>query len=299
MFGSILSGQIISPHRPLPEVPDHRRRRCSRSSLFVFHYVEFDTPLWQTMIVMVVFGLGLGFNFQPLTLAVQNAVPPQQIGVATSSATFTRQIGGTLGTAVFLSILFSHGAREDRRGRAGRRPDRRLPGRAGATRRTPPSPSSSRPPRPVAARRRAAACSRTARSSTGSTSAWPSRSSWASPRRWTRCSSSARPSWWSASSSCCSCRTSSCASGSSYRRRAGQGRLGSPRGVDGRPALTFPTSASGPAAAPFHERGGPDIPDPARTSGAVSARQGGQVVRSGSVRCAPALRSSAPPRRTS
>ncbi|HEX6916823.1 MAG TPA: MDR family MFS transporter, partial [Phycicoccus sp.] len=76
-------------------------------SLFVFHYVEYDTPLWQTMLVMVAFGLGLGFNFQPLTLAVQNAVPPQQIGVATSTATFTRQIGGTIGTAVFLSILFS------------------------------------------------------------------------------------------------------------------------------------------------------------------------------------------------
>jgi hypothetical protein len=59
------------------------------------------------MIVMVFFGIGLGFNFQPLTLAVQNAVPPQQIGVATSTATFTRQIGGTIGTAVFLSILFS------------------------------------------------------------------------------------------------------------------------------------------------------------------------------------------------
>ena len=59
------------------------------------------------MIVMVFFGLGLGFNFQPLTLAVQNAVPQQQIGVATSTATFTRQIGGALGTAVFLSILFS------------------------------------------------------------------------------------------------------------------------------------------------------------------------------------------------
>jgi hypothetical protein len=56
---------------------------------------------------MVFFGLGLGFNFQPLTLAVQNAVSPRLIGVATSSATFTRQIGGTLGTAIFLSILFS------------------------------------------------------------------------------------------------------------------------------------------------------------------------------------------------
>jgi hypothetical protein len=38
---------------------------------------------------------------------VQNAVSAKDIGVATSSATFTRQIGGTLGTAVFLSVLFS------------------------------------------------------------------------------------------------------------------------------------------------------------------------------------------------
>jgi hypothetical protein len=44
---------------------------------------------------------------QTLTLAVQNAVPPRDIGVATSTATFSRQMGGTIGTAVFLSILFS------------------------------------------------------------------------------------------------------------------------------------------------------------------------------------------------
>ncbi len=106
MAGSILSGQIISRtgrYRKFPIIGS----ALLTVSLFTFHFVEFDTPLWQTMIVMVAFGLGLGFNFQPLTLAVQNAVPPQQIGVATSTATFTRQIGGTLGTAVFLSILFS------------------------------------------------------------------------------------------------------------------------------------------------------------------------------------------------
>jgi len=106
MAGSIISGQIISRtgrYRKFPIIGSG----LLTVSLFTFHYVEFDTPLWQTMIVMVAFGLGLGFNFQPLTLAVQNAVPPQQIGVATSTATFTRQIGGTLGTAVFLSILFS------------------------------------------------------------------------------------------------------------------------------------------------------------------------------------------------
>jgi EmrB/QacA subfamily drug resistance transporter len=106
MSGSIVSGQIISRtgrYRMFPIVGS----ALLAVSLFVFHYVEYDTPLWQTMIVMLAFGVGLGFNFQPLTLAVQNAVPPQQIGVATSTATFTRQIGGALGTAVFLSILFS------------------------------------------------------------------------------------------------------------------------------------------------------------------------------------------------
>ena len=106
MFGSILSGQIISRtgrYRKFPIIGSG----LLAVSLFIFHYVAFDTPLWQTMIVMLAFGMGLGFNFQPLTLAVQNAVPPQQIGVATSTATFTRQIGGALGTAVFLSILFS------------------------------------------------------------------------------------------------------------------------------------------------------------------------------------------------
>jgi hypothetical protein len=44
---------------------------------------------------------------QTLVLAIQNAVPPQDMGVATSSATFFRQMGGTLGTAIFLSVLFN------------------------------------------------------------------------------------------------------------------------------------------------------------------------------------------------
>ncbi len=106
MFGSILSGQMISRtgrYRQFPIIG----AGLLVGSLFAFHYVNADTPVWQTMIIMVFFGVGLGFNFQPLTLAVQNAVSPRDIGVATSSATFTRQIGGTLGTAVFLSILFS------------------------------------------------------------------------------------------------------------------------------------------------------------------------------------------------
>jgi hypothetical protein len=68
--------------------------------------IDVDTPYWQTALIMLVVGWGLGANMQPLTLAVQNAMPPKDMGVATASTTFFRQMGGTLGTAVFLSILF-------------------------------------------------------------------------------------------------------------------------------------------------------------------------------------------------
>ncbi|GAB3888835.1 MDR family MFS transporter [Terrabacter terrigena] len=106
MSGSIISGQLISRtgrYRHFPIIG----AILLVLSLFGFHYITVDTALWLVMVGMYFFGLGLGFNFQPLTLAVQNAVDRRDMGVATSSATFTRQIGGTLGTAVFLSILFS------------------------------------------------------------------------------------------------------------------------------------------------------------------------------------------------
>ena len=66
-----------------------------------------DTEYWQASIGMILIGLGLGQLMQTLTLAAQNSVPASEVGVATSSATFFRQMGGTLGVAVFISILFN------------------------------------------------------------------------------------------------------------------------------------------------------------------------------------------------
>jgi EmrB/QacA subfamily drug resistance transporter len=66
-----------------------------------------DTSLVETDIFMLIFGAGLGMNMQTVVLAMQNAVPPKDMGVTTAATTFFRQVGGTLGTAVFLSILFS------------------------------------------------------------------------------------------------------------------------------------------------------------------------------------------------
>ena len=106
MGGSIISGQIISRTGRYKKFPI-----IGTGLLFLalvgLGQIGVETPLGVTMFLSAVFGIGLGFNMQPLTLAVQNAVPPQDMGVATSSATFFRQMGGTLGTAVFLSLLFS------------------------------------------------------------------------------------------------------------------------------------------------------------------------------------------------
>ncbi|MFJ1766514.1 MDR family MFS transporter [Amycolatopsis sp. NPDC088138] len=76
------------------------------AALFALSTISADTSLSFVMVIAFVIGLGLGASMQTLVLAATNDVRPQDIGVATSAATFFRQIGGTAGTAVFLSILF-------------------------------------------------------------------------------------------------------------------------------------------------------------------------------------------------
>ncbi|HEY0535419.1 MAG TPA: MFS transporter [Actinoplanes sp.] len=106
MLGSVISGQLISRtgrYKIFPIIGS----ALMVVGLVLMYWIRVDTPYWRTAIFMAVFGLGLGFIMQPITLAVQNAMAPSEIGVATSSATFFRQMGATAGTAIFLSILFS------------------------------------------------------------------------------------------------------------------------------------------------------------------------------------------------
>lgn len=63
-----------------------------------------STPL-QNGIYMAVVGLGMGLVMPVLITAVQNAAPRPDLGVATSTNNFLRQIGATLGTAVVGSIF--------------------------------------------------------------------------------------------------------------------------------------------------------------------------------------------------
>jgi EmrB/QacA subfamily drug resistance transporter len=105
MIASIVSGQLIS--------------RTGRYKIFpilgtafmaigfvIFTQLKADTNYWILAAAMLLVGLGLGQMMQTLTIASQNAVGPRDIGVATSSSTFFRQVGGTLGVAVIFSVVF-------------------------------------------------------------------------------------------------------------------------------------------------------------------------------------------------
>ncbi|WP_306323919.1 MULTISPECIES: MFS transporter [unclassified Streptomyces] len=108
MIASIISGQITGKTGRYKIFPT-LGTLFMVAALLCFHFqVQWDTPLWETMLYMGLFGLGLGCCMQTLVLAVQNAVPPQDMGVATASSTFFRQMGATAGTAIFLSVLFSN-----------------------------------------------------------------------------------------------------------------------------------------------------------------------------------------------
>ena len=66
-----------------------------------------DTPIWVICVQLFVFGAGLGSIMQVIVLVVQNSVPAEQIGTATSTNNYFREVGASLGVAVFGSIFTS------------------------------------------------------------------------------------------------------------------------------------------------------------------------------------------------
>ncbi|WNV75110.1 MDR family MFS transporter [Geodermatophilus sp. DSM 44513] len=107
MIGAMSSGLTISRTGRYRVFPLLGTTLMTGALLSLSFVVGAETSVWTLVPFMVALGIGLGFNFQPAVLAVQNAVPPREMGVATSSVTFFRQMGATVGTAALLSVLFS------------------------------------------------------------------------------------------------------------------------------------------------------------------------------------------------
>ncbi|GGH95188.1 MDR family MFS transporter [Arthrobacter liuii] len=107
LFGSITAGRTISASGTFRIFPIMGTGILTAAALVMGFSLGVDTELWVPGLIAVFFGVGLGFCMQPLTLAMQTSVPPRDMGVGTSSAAFFRSMGGAVGTAVFISMLFS------------------------------------------------------------------------------------------------------------------------------------------------------------------------------------------------
>jgi EmrB/QacA subfamily drug resistance transporter len=107
---SIGSGQLISRfgrNKPFPVVGT----AIMAIGLVLLSRLQVGTSTVVAGVYMLVLGLGLGLVIQVLVLAAQNAVDYEYLGVASSGSTLFRQIGGSIGVAVFGAIFANQLAR--------------------------------------------------------------------------------------------------------------------------------------------------------------------------------------------
>ncbi|GGW30559.1 MFS transporter [Streptomyces caelestis] len=104
LLASTVSGQIVSRTGRWKVFPV-AGTGVTTLGLLLLHQLDEHSSTAELSGFFFVFGLGLGLVMQVLVLIVQNAVPYQDLGVATSGATFFRSIGASFGVAVFGTIF--------------------------------------------------------------------------------------------------------------------------------------------------------------------------------------------------
>jgi EmrB/QacA subfamily drug resistance transporter len=104
LVASIASGQIITRTGRYKAWPIAGTATAT-VGMVLLSTMDQNTSTGLAAVEMLVLGLGLGMVMQVLVLAVQNAVPYEQLGVATSGATLFRSIGGSIGTAILGTVF--------------------------------------------------------------------------------------------------------------------------------------------------------------------------------------------------
>ncbi|MFJ1731751.1 DHA2 family efflux MFS transporter permease subunit [Streptomyces sp. NPDC088254] len=104
LLSSTVSGQIVSRTGRWKVFPV-AGTAVTTIGLLLLHRLDEGSSTAEMSTVFFVFGLGLGLVMQVLVLIVQNAVSYEDLGVATSGATFFRSIGASFGVAVFGTVF--------------------------------------------------------------------------------------------------------------------------------------------------------------------------------------------------
>nr|WP_239111075.1 MFS transporter [Streptomyces microflavus] len=102
--GSIVSGQLITRtgrYRIYPIVGS----AVSVVGMWLLSGLEVGTSRLEYSLWQAVLGTGIGLVMSVLVLAVQNSVRPADLGTATSANNYFRQIGGSVGAAIFGTLF--------------------------------------------------------------------------------------------------------------------------------------------------------------------------------------------------
>ncbi|MEU3981679.1 MDR family MFS transporter [Streptomyces sp. NPDC026672] len=104
LLSSTTSGQIVSRTGRWKVFPI-LGTAVTTIGLLLLHRLDEHSSTTVMSVYFFVFGLGLGLVMQVLVLIVQNAVSYEDLGVATSGATFFRSIGASFGVAIFGTVF--------------------------------------------------------------------------------------------------------------------------------------------------------------------------------------------------
>jgi len=104
LAASVGSGQVITRtgrYKLFPVVGT----ALAALAMFLMSTMGPSTSQATVTVYMVLLGVGIGFTMQTLILATQNTVPVKDLGTATSSVSFFRSMGGSIGVAVFGALF--------------------------------------------------------------------------------------------------------------------------------------------------------------------------------------------------
>jgi MFS family permease len=103
-LGSMVAGRLMSRLDRYKRVPV-----CAMPigivALIIFAVAPGALTLAQATILLTIGGAGMGPMYPTTTVIIQNAVPLHQLGIATGTLSFFRQLGGALVVAVFAAIV--------------------------------------------------------------------------------------------------------------------------------------------------------------------------------------------------
>ncbi|HAM26909.1 MAG TPA: MFS transporter [Microbacteriaceae bacterium] len=106
LVASVVSGQIVSRTGRYKAIPIIGTVLVA-VGLTLLSTLLATTAIWIICVHLAIMGLGLGMSMQILILVVQNSFPVSQVGTATASNNFFRQIGSSLGSAIVGSLFVS------------------------------------------------------------------------------------------------------------------------------------------------------------------------------------------------